>query len=175
MGIFDFLTGDDNSDIQSTYFTLMHLVASLDGEISTDEEGYISNYLGSLNLSESQTKKLQKKLNNLSPSDAMENANKLTQKEKLELIDHMIDVAKSDGVIAENEAVFITGFTETLGFSREILKDSGINTLHAISQDGDSKEEINFDGTQDFESVLEAISPQWNNILNIRAKTEKSK
>ena len=173
MGFFDFLTGDDDSDIQSTYFALMHLVASLDGEVSSDEEGYIGNYLGSLNLSESQTEKLQKKLNNLSPSDAMENANKLTQKEKLELIDHMIDVAKSDGEIAENEAVFITGFTETLGFSREILKDSGINTFHAISQEDDSEEEINFDGTQDFESVLEAISPQWNNILNIRAKNRK--
>ena len=131
MGFFKFLTGEtvDEKKI-TTYLHLMWLVMCQDGEQSESENIYITNYISSLNLNNFHTKRIMKKMENITVEEAMKTAKKLSEKEKNELIDKLMEIAKIDGKIDGKEAFFIGGLAQVL----ELDYDHVIN--HMINEYG---------------------------------------
>ena len=128
MGFFKFLTGEtvDEKKI-TTYLHLMWLVMCQDGEQSDSENIYIRNYISSLNLNNFHTKRIMKKMENITVEEAMKSAKKLSEEEKNELMDKLMEVAKIDGKIDGKEAFFIGGLAHVLDLDYDNVINHMIN------------------------------------------------
>ena len=128
MGFFDFLLEKANDKKATIFLALMHRVARSDGEVSDDEFTHIRNFTSSLNLTENQKIKLNKKLQNIPIEEAVQKSKKLSEEEKKELFDEMILVAKSDGLIDQNEINIIIHLAIQMGINKETINERLVNS-----------------------------------------------
>lgn len=146
MGIFDFILGNKNDRKTTTFLALMLRIARADGEVSDDEFTHIRNFTSSLNLTENQKIKLNKKLRNIRTEEAIRNTQKFTEKEKIELFDEMISVAVSDGKISTDEMNLLAEVAREMGLSYEATREKliiheGIMEI-ASNEESDAAEEL---------------------------------
>jgi uncharacterized tellurite resistance protein B-like protein len=128
MGFFKFLTGETVDDKKiTTYLHLMWLVMCQDGEQSENENNYIRNYISSLNLNNFHTKRIMKKMENITSDEALKTAKKLSDQEKNNLIDKMLEMAKIDGKIDGKEAFFISGIAQILKLDADKVVNRMLN------------------------------------------------
>jgi len=157
MGFFKFLTGEtvDEKKI-TTYLHLMWLVMCQDGEQSDSENIYIRNYIASLNLNKFHTNRIMKKMTNITMDEALETAKKLSDNEKNELINKMMELAKIDGKLDGEEAFMISGIAKILDLDIDKVVNEMITTYGLD------------------ENELDNVIENFNNKKNIKNNTTQS-
>ena len=142
MGFFKFLTGETVDDKKiTTYLHLMWLVMCQDGEQSESENIYLRNYISSLNLNNFHTKRIMGKMESIKMDDALEIAKKLSEKEKHDLMDKLMEIAKIDGKLDGKEAFMIVGIAGILDLDGEKIIGHMMNEYEL--DENELKEAIN--------------------------------
>ena len=98
-----------------------------DGEQSESENIYIRNYISSLKLNNLHTKRILKKLENITMEEALETAKKLSDEDKNSLFDKLMEIAKIDGKLDGKEAVMIAGIAQVLELDYDNVVNHMIN------------------------------------------------
>jgi|TARA_B110000238_G_scaffold76103_1_gene83773 uncharacterized tellurite resistance protein B-like protein len=125
MGLLSKIFGnDDDADLKYVLFAAFSgSLSNVDGEMTNEEVQVINNYLSSVpGMTEQRQIKIIKKANNQS-EEAFKSAQALNEKDKLELIGFLVDVAFADGYFHGEEASYIIKFSVDLGFNPSQITD----------------------------------------------------
>lgn len=125
MGLLSKIFGnDDDTDLKYVLFAAFSSnLANADGEMTNEEVQVINNYLSSVSgMTEKRQIKIIKKANSQS-QEAFKSAQALNEKDKLELVGLLVNVACADGYFHGEEASYIIKFSIDLGFNPSQITD----------------------------------------------------
>ena len=125
MGLLSKIFGnDDDTDLKYVLFAAFSSsLANADGEMTNKEVQVINNYLSSVpGMTEQRQIKIIKKANSQS-QEAFKSAQALNEKDKLELVGLLVNVACADGYFHGEEASYIIKFSVDLGFNPSQITD----------------------------------------------------
>ena len=167
MGFLDFILGNTNDKKITTFLTLMHRVARSDGKVSDGEFTHIRNFTSSLNLTKNQKIELNKKLQNIPIEEAIRNTQKFTEKEKIELFDEMILVAKSDGEISSDELTLIIKISQAIGLDINTVKQKLTINDYKIDDDMPSSIDTDNDDLKMFKRDITGLMAYFKKLPNM--------
>ena len=124
MGIFEKLTGGNNSEIEkwAVFVRLGMTLANTDGSISRDEAVFSSDFIIKKgNLSDADVQKVIKRSQEI--ENQFEIINSFTDEEKTDLIMYLIELSGSDGEFHGKEFVFIIALVGAMGTSAQAIAD----------------------------------------------------
>lgn len=167
MGFFDFILGNTNNEKSIIFLALMYRVAAEDDKISDGEHAHIRNFIDGLNLSKTQRAELNKKFQTIPTNEAVQKSKKLSEKEKNELFDEMILVAKSDGEISSDELTLIIKMSQAMGLDINTVKQKLIINDYKIDDDMPSSIDTDNDDLKMFKRDITGLMAYFKKLPNM--------
>tara|TARA_Y100001954_G_scaffold234322_2_gene289565 strand:+ start:688 stop:1368 length:681 start_codon:yes stop_codon:yes gene_type:complete len=140
MGFFDIFGKNTEKDM--IYMALLNFVSNLDGDMCDKERLYASQF--GLTLSKSRREKGAKALleTKLTYAQIIEKAALLSQDEKIDLIQQLINMANADGKIDSTEGKFLVSVSSLLGLNHEAM------IKHLVDDFGLSMTDLDFNNSE---------------------------
>jgi len=167
MGFLDFILGNTNNEKLIIFLAMMARVAKEDGKISDGEYAHIGNFIDRLNLTKTQRAELNKKINAIPINEAVQKSQKLTEKEKNELFDELILVAKSDGEMTSDELTLIIRMSQAMGLDINAVKQKLTINNFKIDDDMPSSIDTDNDDLKMFKRDITGLMAYFKKLPNM--------